>query len=89
MPTIRFTNRLNRHVNCPTSTVQGATVLEVLNAYFDTNSQVRGYVLDECDSLRQHMAIFVDGEPIANRHNLHQRIDETSTVDVIQALTGG
>jgi hypothetical protein len=46
MPTIRFTNRLNRHVNCPTSTVQGATVLEVLNAYFDTNSQVWGYVLD-------------------------------------------
>lgn len=89
MPTIRFTNRLNRHVNCPTSTVQGETVLEVLNAYFDTNSQVRGYVLDETESLRQHMAIFVDGEPIANRHNLHQPIDETSTVDVIQALTGG
>ncbi|HIN09018.1 MAG TPA: MoaD/ThiS family protein [Phycisphaerales bacterium] len=89
MPKIRFTNRLVRHVDCPAGEVQGATVLEALRSYFETNSEVEGYVLDECESLRPNMAIFVDGQPISDRCNLHQAVDRESVIDVIQALTGG
>lgn len=89
MPTIRFTNRLIRHVDCPAGEVHGATVIEALRSYFDTNNQVRGYVLDECEALRPNMAIFVDGQPISDRGNLHQAVNDESVIDVIQALTGG
>jgi hypothetical protein len=89
MPKIRFTNRLVRHVDCPAGEVQGATVLEALRSYFETNSEVEGYVLDECESLRPNMAIFVDGQPISDRCNLNQVVERESVIDVIQALTGG
>ncbi len=89
MPTIRFTNRLIRHVDCPAGEVNGATVIEALRSYFDANNQVRGYVLDECETLRPNMAIFVDGQPIVDRTNLHQTVENESVIDVIQALTGG
>ena len=68
--------------------MKGTTVLEALRAYFETNSGVEGYVLDECESLRPNMVIFVDGQPIPDRGNLHQAIDNESVIDVIQALIG-
>lgn len=34
MPTIRFTNRLDRRVECPDEIVVGTTVLDVLRSYF-------------------------------------------------------
>ena len=61
MPTVRFTDNIQRHVNCPTRVVDGARVRDVLDAYFQANAQARGYVLDEQGRLREHMAIFVDG----------------------------
>ena len=64
-------------------------MIEALRAYFETNNQVRGYVLDECETLRPNMAIFVDGQPIVDRTDLNQTVENESVIDVIQALTGG
>lgn len=89
MPTIRFTNRLDRHVDCPKAEVEGDTIIEALKAYFIHHKQVEGYVLDESCSLRTHMTIFVDGQPILDRANLQQSIKDDSVLDVIQALSGG
>src|SRR5262245_3928656 len=61
MPTIRFTDNIQRHVECPAMEVEGARVREVLDAYFRTNRRARGYVLDDQGRLREHMWIFIDG----------------------------
>jgi len=60
MPTIRFTNRLDRHVDCPQEKVAGETVLDALRSYFATHDKIEGYVLDESEKLRTHMRLDVD-----------------------------
>jgi hypothetical protein len=89
MPSIRFTNNLDRHVHCPPDEVEGDTVLDALRSYFVKHERVEGYVLTESEQLRTHMTIFVDGQPILDRSNLNQQISNETVLDVIQALSGG
>jgi len=89
MPTVRFTDNIQRHVECPTRQVDGVRVREVLDAYFRANGRARWYVLDDQGRLREHMAIFVDGGLIADRHGLTDPVPADGIVDVIQALSGG
>jgi hypothetical protein len=89
MPRIRFTQNIQRHVECAEAEVTGSTVREVLDAYFAGNARARGYVVDEHGALRHHMMIFVDGRPIADRRGLSDPLGPESELDVIQALSGG
>ena len=89
MARIAFTRNLQRLVECPAATLPGTTVRDVLDAYFDVHPLVRGYVLDEQGEVRKHVAIFVNGESIADRHRLSDTIDEMADIHVMQALSGG
>ena len=90
MPTVRFTDNIQRHVACPDREVEGRTVRAVLDAYFTgKQAAARGYVLDDQGALWRHMAIFVDGEAILDRDALADRVKANGTVDVVQALSGG
>lgn len=89
MPTVRFTDNIQRHVTCPPRQVAGGTVREVLEAYFATNARARGYVLDDRDKLRHHMAAFVDGRQLEDRDELSDAVPDDAVVDVIQSLSGG
>jgi sulfur-carrier protein len=86
---IRFTDNVQRHVACPDATVPGTTLREVLDAYFTQNAQARGYVLDEQNVLRQHMVIFLNGQPIRDRRELSDTVTDDAVIDVMQALSGG
>ena len=70
-------------------TLQAVTVREALDRYFEHHPKARGYVLDDQSLLRKHMAIFIDGEPLLDREDLDQRLEKSSTLDVIQSLSGG
>ena len=89
MPTIRFTQNIQRHVPCPDMHLEADTVREALDRYFEHHPKARGYVLDDQSMLRKHMAIFINSEPLLDRENLDQPLDANSKVDVIQALSGG
>ena len=89
MPSVRFTRNIQRHVECPTRDVPGATLGEVLNAYFAANGQARGYVLDDEGRLRKHMAAFIDGRQIDDRERLSDAVPEGAVVDIVQSLSGG
>lgn len=89
VPTLRFTDNIQRHVPCPTRQVPGETVRDALNAYFAENARARGYVLDEGGALRQHMVIFVDGRLITDRQRQSDAVTPSSVIDVMQALSGG
>ncbi len=89
MATVRFTQNIQRHVNCPTRQVSGTTLRAVLEEYFRDNERARGYVLDEQGKVRQHMVIFIDGELLHDRSALSDPVGPTAVVDVIQALSGG
>jgi hypothetical protein len=89
MPTVRFTQNIQRHVGCPTVEVSGATVREVLETYFQGNERARGYVLDDQGKLRHHMALFIDGQQIEDRNGLSDPVPQGAVLDVVQALSGG
>jgi molybdopterin synthase sulfur carrier subunit len=89
MPTVHFTENLKRHISCPTQTVCGNCVREVLDAIFVANPKLKHYVLDDQDRLRQHMLIAVDGVIIRDRVALSDGVNENSEVYVMQALSGG
>lgn len=89
MPTVRFTENLQRHVLCPTRDVPGTTVREALDQYFATNARARDYVLDDLGRLRKHMVAFVDGRQVADRSGLSDSVSPGSAIDIIQSLSGG
>jgi hypothetical protein len=87
--TVRFTESIQRHVQCPTRDISGSTLREVLDGYFAGNERARGYVLDDQGCLRKHMAIFIDGRQVIDRQGLTDMVDKHATVDLVQALSGG
>ncbi len=89
MPSVAFTRNLQRHVACPPCVVAGGTVRESLEAAFGLYPQVRSYVLDEHGALRFHMAVYVDGVPIADRRGLSDPVPDSGEIYVMQALSGG
>jgi hypothetical protein len=89
MPRINFTSNLQRHVQCVPADLPGATVREVLDAFFRDNGVARGYVLDEHGALRKHMLIFINGQQIADRVLLSDPVPTGGEVYVMQALSGG
>ena len=89
MARVVFTANLRRHVDCPQSEAKGATVREALENIFRSNERLRGYVLDDQSALRRHMAIVVDGRPLRDRVGLNDPVSSTSSIYVLQALSGG
>ena len=89
MPKVAFTPNIQRHVSCPDTEADGATVGEVLSNVFAANPRARGYVLDDQGGLRRHMIIFVDGEAITDRKKLSYPVGNTSSIFVFQSLSGG
>ncbi len=89
MPIVHFTSHLQKHVDCPTQQVSGHSVREALDAVFEGNSRLRGYVLDDQSRLRQHVTVFVDDKPITDREQLSDVVRNDSEIFVLQALSGG
>lgn len=89
MPEVKFTQNLQRHLSAPTVAVSGATVRDALERVFERNPKLRGYILDDQGRLRKHVAVFVDGELIADRVGLSDPVELSSELFVMQALSGG
>lgn len=89
MPRVHFTPHLQRHLDCPPRDVDGATLRAALEAVFAGQPQLAGYLVDERFRLRKHVAVFVDGRPVADREGLTDPLLPTSEVYVMQALSGG
>lgn len=88
MPKVFFTSHL-RHV-APDGGVAaaGATVVAALHDVFARYPTLRGYVLDDQDRLRLHIAVFVDNTHV-RRNVLDHPLKPDSEVYIMQALSGG
>lgn len=89
MPTIVFTRHLERFLEAPSTTVEGATLGEALAAVFAARPVLRGYVLDDQGALRRHVAVYINGQPASDRTQLGDRVGPDDEIYVFQALTGG
>ena len=89
MVQILFAESIQRHVPTPPVEVGGGTLRDVFASVFESREQLRSYILDDQGSLRFHLAVFVDGEQIADPRGLSDEVPAAATVHVIQALSGG
>jgi sulfur-carrier protein len=89
MPRVIFTPQLRRFVDAPEQEVAALTLRGLLEEAFAAQPRLRGYVLDEQGHLRPNIAVFVDGQRIVERADLSHALQSTSTVHVLQALSGG
>jgi len=89
MALVRFTDNIQRHVECPSCDVDGGSVREVLDAFFADRPRARAYVLDDQGALRRHMVVFVNGRIVGDRAALSDPVPADAEVDVMQALSGG
>ena len=89
MARVSFTANLQRHLSCPDQTAPGSTVRAVLDQVFAAEPRLRSYILDDQDRVRKHVAIYVNGDQIADRLRLSDPVNDTDEVFVFQALSGG
>lgn len=89
MVEVRFTPQLRRFTETPEVACAAATLRDALEAAFDANPRLRGYVLDDQGHVRPNVAIFVDGRRCADAVAQGDPLMPDSRVYVMQALSGG
>ncbi len=89
MARVSFTANLQRHLSCPNQTVPGSTVRLVLDQVFAAEPRLRSYILDDQGRVRKHVAIYINGDRIADRVTLTDAVTDADEVFVFQALSGG
>lgn len=89
MPKLALSPNLLSHVPAPPKSVAGATVREALEVAFSEQPRLRGYLFEDDGTLRHHIALIVNGEPIRDRDGLSDPLDESDELFVMQALSGG
>lgn len=62
---------------------------EALKAVFAAHARACGYVRDDHGAVRQHMIVFVDGEPVRDRKRPSDVVPPDGEIYVMQTLSGG
>jgi hypothetical protein len=73
----------------PEADVEAESVRAALDRVFADHPRLRGYVLDEQGAVRRYVAIYVNGQPIADRTRQSDIPKPGDDAYVLQALTGG
>jgi sulfur-carrier protein len=89
MVQIEFANSFRRHTQASRYTAHATSVRAALEAAFDQQPMLRGYVLDDQGKVRPHITIFVNDHTIADRDTQQDVLNDDDTVFVYQALSGG
>ncbi len=91
MPHVRVTRHLLRYFSglAEHSQVEGRTVAAVLATLDARHPGLAAYIVDERGALRKHVNIFIGSERIRDRNTLSDPVNETDTLHILQALSGG
>lgn len=89
MAHVVFTPQLRRFIETPEVQTPAATLRAALEAAFELNPRLRGYVLDDQGHLRPNVVVFIDGRRCQERVALADPLQPDSQVHVLQALSGG
>lgn len=89
MPRIEFTSHLARHLKVSGVDVAPLSLQAAMDDAFQQEPKLRGYILDDQNAIRQHVAFFVDGVLLRDREQWDVPLKAESQVYVMQALSGG
>ena len=88
MVQVHFTSHLKAVAPKSPTNATGDTVAAALADVFAQHPAVRGYILDDQDRVRTHIAVFVDGVHV-RQDILDHPLKPDSELYVLQALSGG
>lgn len=86
---VAFAASLRRHVDCAPQSVPPGDLRSVLQAALAAAPALTGYVFDDQQQVRKHVAVFVNQSMVRERSRLDLPIAAGDRVLVVQALTGG
>lgn len=89
VPHVRLSPAIQRQADASAMQVEGETSGEALEAYFLVMPQARSWVVDDRGNPWPHVAVFVDGKPIADRTALNDPLAADSVIEIWPALSGG
>ena len=89
MARLFFTQQLARFTTLPQVETAATRLRAGLEAAFDANPRLRGYVLDDQGRLRENVVVFIDGRRCTDRAALDDPLGPDSQVHILQALSGG
>jgi sulfur-carrier protein len=86
MPLVRLREPLKRLAGGRSEhVIEGGSVGELLRELERAHPAAKGWILDERGALRQHLNVFVNGEP----SEPDARLETNDRVDVVPAISGG
>jgi molybdopterin synthase sulfur carrier subunit len=86
MPLVRLREPLKRLAGGQSQhAIEGASVGELLRELERAHPAAKGWILDERGELREHLNVFVNGEPSRQE----ARVEADDRVDVVPAISGG
>jgi molybdopterin synthase sulfur carrier subunit len=86
MPRVRLREPLKRLAGGRSEhALEGASVSEVLRELERAHPAAQGWILDERGELRQHLNVFVNGEP----SQPDAPVEADDRVDIVPAISGG
>lgn len=89
MTTVTLTDHLSEYSSKTSFHVTGDSVAHCLQEIFQSESRLRGYLLDDQGRPRKHVAIFLNGKPVNDREWLTDPVEPMDGIFVMQALSGG
>lgn len=89
MALVNFTAHLDEVAPREPVQTAGKTVADALSQIWADYPRLKGYVLDDQDRVRQHIAIFIDGELVRGQAALSHPVKDQTDIHVMQALSGG
>ncbi len=90
MARLVFTPQLRRFISdLREIEVSASSLRAALQQAFAQQPRLAGYVLDDQGHLRANVVVFIDGRRVADRVALNDTLQPHSTVQVLQALSGG
>jgi len=91
MPVVQFAKHLSRFFPDleDGEKVAGDTVAAIIAALEARHPGFADYIVDDRGVLREHVNIFVGGEPVQDRERLSDPVPGESRVFILQALSGG
>lgn len=89
MPSVSFSPNIRSHIDLESTHVSGKTVKEALEVVFQQQPRLRSYLFDDDGTVRKHIAIILNSQPVKDRTCLSDLVGEMDEIFVMQALSGG
>lgn len=90
MPVVRFTSNLKRfYPNLSECKVEATNIAELIANTDTIYPGIKNYLVDDQDSLRKHVNIFINNTMIQDRKTLGDELKGQDEVYIMQALSGG